>query len=373
MSETPNKTADTSSVQISFEQIAALVSAEFQVEEALVEHNVPTYYLKQPQETKQAFLRLLKNLKQLNVIPILRREHGRIVLRVIPKPPTKKSNILINWILFFATIGTTFLTGYILSTGVTQLAGPVLDPWLGGLAFTVSIMAVFGLHEMGHKLSATKRGTEATPPYFIPGPPPILGGFGTFGAVIMLKSLPSNRDSLFDQGASGPIISFIIATAVTLIGIPLSIPAPESPNVGELPSIFLFTMIYRFFVNAGLITLPPVGQVLLVHPIAMAGWVGMIVTMLQLLPAAQLDGGHVARSLVSEKLRTVLTFLSILLLIAEGFWPMAFFVVFISMYKHPGPLDDVSGLSMSRKLVTIALLLIFVLCSFVPDWLLQML
>jgi membrane-associated protease RseP (regulator of RpoE activity) len=100
------------------------------------------------------------------------------------------------------------------------------------------------------------------------------------------------------------------------------------------------------------------------HPVAFAGWVGMVVTMLNLLPAAMLDGGHVARSLVGEKTRSILTFLSILLLILVGFWPMAFFVLFISMYKHPGPLDDVSSLSASRKLLTIVLIVIFVLCSF---------
>ncbi|MDI6905045.1 MAG: hypothetical protein QMD13_06110 [Candidatus Bathyarchaeia archaeon] len=85
--------------------------------------------------------------------------------------------------------------------------------------------------------------------------------------------------------------------------------------------------------------------------------------MLNLLPAAMLDGGHVARSLVGEKTRSILTFLSILLLIVSGFWPMAIFVLFISTYRHPGPLDDVSSLSTGRKLLTIAVIGIFVLCS----------
>ena len=368
MSETPNE-GETQITQTNFEQITKLVSAEFQIEEALIEHNIPTYYLKQPQETKQAFLKLLKNLEPLNLIAILRRVNGRIVLRVIPKPPVKPSNVMVNWILFFATIATTFLTGYILSQGITELAGPVINPLIGGTAFTVAIMSVLGSHEMGHKLTADKKDVKATPPYFIPGPPPIFGifGIGTFGAVIMQKSLPPNKDSLFDVGSSGPIIGFIIATIVTSLGLTLSIPSPPSESVSELPPTILFILLFRFLSSFGLIPQTSQKEILLVHPIALAGWVGMVVTMLNLLPAAMLDGGHVARSLVGEKTRSILTLFSILLLIVEGFWPMAFFVLFMSMYRHPGPLDDVSSLSLSRKLLTVLLVAIFVLCSF-PIW-----
>jgi membrane-associated protease RseP (regulator of RpoE activity) len=356
--------------QTDFEKITTLVSTEFQIEEAVLEHNIPTYRLKQPQETKQAFLRLLKNLESMNLIAILRRMDGRIVLKVIPKPPIKPSNIMVNWVLFFATIATTFLTGYLISQGITELAGPVLNPLIGGATFTVAIMSVLGSHEMGHKLTADKKDVEATPPYFIPGPPPIFGifGIGTFGAVIMQKSLPPNKDSLFDVGSSGPIIGFIIATVVAALGLTLSIPSPPSEDVGELPPTLLFILLYRFLSNFGLIPQTSNGEILLVHPIALAGWVGMVVTMLNLLPASMLDGGHVARSLVGEKTRNILTFLSILLLIIEGFWPMAFFVLFMSMYRHPGPLDDVSSLSMSRKLLTVLLIAIFVLCSFPIVW-----
>jgi Dehydrogenases (flavoproteins) len=203
-------------------------------------------------------------------------------------------------------------------------------------------------------------------PYFIPWPPPIFGifGIGTFGAVIMQKSLPPNKDSLFDVGSSGPIISFIMAAVFSVLGLLLSIPAPPSENLGVLPPTLLWTILHRFLLGLGLMPQPPVDKILLVHPVALAGWFGMLLTMLQLLPAAMLDGGHVARSIVGEKTRNILTLLSIVLLIVEGFWPMAFFVLLMSMYKHPGPLDDVSSLSPSRKFLTIVLIGIFVLCSF---------
>jgi membrane-associated protease RseP (regulator of RpoE activity) len=99
------------------------------------------------------------------------------------------------------------------------------------------------------------------------------------------------------------------------------------------------------------------------NPIAWAGWAGMVVTMLNLLPAAMLDGGHVSRSLVPDRLRYILTFASVAVLLFSGteFWVFAFLVVFMSMFRHPGPLDDVSGVSRGRKLLTVALVVIFAL------------
>jgi len=355
MSEIPSETAEAPFVQADFERITTLVSGEFQIEEALLEHNIPTYYLKQPQETKHAFLRLLKKLEEMNFIAILRRHDGRIVLKIIAKPQTKPSNVLINWLLFFATIGTTFATGYLLSVDL-------IDPIIGGATFTIAIMAVFGIHEMGHKLTANKNGIEATPPYFIPGPPPIFGGFGTFGAVILQKSLPPNKDVLFDIGSSGPIFGFIIATIVTAVGVTLAIPAVPPPEGGTyLPMPLLSILIYELLFNFGMIPSPPQGKLLFMHPVELAGWVGMLVTMLNLLPAAMLDGGHIARSLAGEKTRTALMIVSILLLIISGFWLMAVLVLLMATQRHPGPLDDVSSLSTNRKLLTILLVAIFVL------------
>jgi hypothetical protein len=354
MSEIPSEPAETPFAQTEFEQITTLVSEEFQIEEALLEHNIPTYYLKQPQETKHAFLRLLKKLEAMNSIAILRRQNGRIFLKIVPKPATKPSNIMINWLLFFATIGTTFITGYLLSVGLT-------DPIIGGATYAIAIMAVSGVHEMGHKLTADKEGIEATPPYFIPGPPAMLGGFGTFGAVIFQKSLPANKDALFDIGSSGPIFGFIIATIVTAVGMTMAIPAALTEGT-YLPTPLLSILIYELLFNFGMIPpTPPEPQRLFMHPVEFAGWVGMVVTMLNLLPAAMLDGGHIARSLAGEKTRSVLMVVSVLLLIISGFWLMAVLVLFLAMQRHPGPLDDVSSLSTSRKLLTILLVAIFVL------------
>jgi membrane-associated protease RseP (regulator of RpoE activity) len=222
---------------------------------------------------------------------------------------------------------------------------------------------------MGHKLTANKNGMDATPPYFIPGPPPIgdLLGFGTFGAVIMQKSLPPNRDALFDIGSSGPIVGFILALAASIIGLVLSPIYPGPVPGGGIPAPLIFELFAIYLIRL------PADSYVLLHPVAFAGWVGMIVTMLNVLPAGTLDGGHVARSLFGDKTRTALTFLSVVLLVVAGFWPMAFFVLLLSMYRHPGPLDDVSGLSTRRKLVAVVLVVIFVLCSFLHYWVLYLL
>jgi len=353
MSAMSTENVETSSTQADFEQVTSVVSSEFRVEEALMENGVPTYHLAQPQETKQPFLRVLKKLELMNLIALLRRTDGRVVLRVVPRPSVKPSNILINWALLFATMATTFVTGYFLSPNV-------INPYVGGAAFTAAMLAVLGTHEMGHKITANKKGIDATLPYFIPGPPPL----GTFGAVIMQKSLPPNRDALFDIGADGPIAGFIIATIVSIIGLTLTIPSPQVP-ANEIGVPVMWSILERFLNSFNLIPKTPPNGLLLLHPVAFAGWVGMLVTTLNLLPAAMLDGGHVARSVLGEKLslRLVLAILSITYLTVEGFIPMAFLVLLMLFFRHPGPLDDVSSLSTSRKLVALGLVGIFILCA----------
>jgi membrane-associated protease RseP (regulator of RpoE activity) len=338
-----------------FEQMSSLVESEFVVEEKLVERGTPTFYVKLDGGSKDAFLRLVKKLDEMKFMPILRRADGRPVLRVLPKPSTGKSRPIINVILLLATIGTTFLTGYLLSLG---LSDQIPNPYLGATEFTLAILAILGAHEMGHKLAANRHKVEATYPYFIPGLPPI----GTFGAVIQQKSLSPNKDALFDLGASGPLIGFIVTIVVTAIGVMISPVVPESQlpaNTAPLAVPILFELL-----TGALVKWPTAHGTyyLLLHPVAFAGWVGMIVTMLNLLPTGTLDGGHTVRSLLGEKARIVLTILSIAVLLIFQYWLMLIFVLFLSFYHHPGPLDDVSRLSTGRKALALLLVVIFAIC-----------
>src|SRR3989304_7509400 len=160
----------------------------------------------------------------INLIAFLRKMEGRIVLKVVPKPPVKPSNPRTNLLLLLATVATTFFTGYI------GFSGTGINPIVSGAIFSAAILAVLGIHEMGHKITANKKKIDATSPYFIPGLPPL----GTMGAVIMQKSLPRNRDALFDVGANGPLAGFIVAWVFRAIGLLLLIPAPTPPDVTAL-------------------------------------------------------------------------------------------------------------------------------------------
>ena len=333
--------AEPSDMIAQFEQIRVMVESEYDVEDGFVEHGIPTFHVRLREDSKEAFLRLTQRMESLRLIPVLRRIEEKVVLRAISKPSTKPSRNVINIGLFFATLGTVFLSGYLPSLNIVN-----------ALMFTGAIIAILGSHEMGHKLLADKHAVEATYPYFIPGLPPI----GTFGAVIQQKSLPPNKDALFDIGFTGPVTGFIVSIIVTFIGVQLSVATSELPEgAGFIQVPLLFQLITRLFPPSG------TGDWILLHPVAFAGWVGMIVTMLNLVPVGMFDGGHVARSLVGKKAHRILSYLGIILLVII-WYPMAFIALFFSFYQHPGPLDDVSELTTRRKLAAIGLIAVFILC-----------
>lgn len=348
-----------SAVELSdFEQVRSLVEAEFEVEEGFVEYGVPTFFVRLKQDSKQGFLRLFKRLASAGFVPALKRRDGRVVLQVVRRPPLAPSRWVVNVVLFLVTVGTVMVTGYVLSLDWVG-KGWMSDPLVGAGMFTAALMAVLGVHETGHKLAAYRHGVEASFPYFIPGPPAPFG-IGTFGAVIQQRSLAPNKDALFDLGMSGPVAGFLVAMAVTVVGSRLSLLIPWEavpPEAQFLQIPMLFELIVRMFPPRG------AGEVIWLHPVAFAGWVGMLVTMLNLVPAGMLDGGHATRGLLGRNARTVLSFAAILVLIFLGHYLMAMVAFFLSLQRHPGPLDDVSKLTTSRKLATVGLVLIFVLCA----------
>jgi len=329
------------------EQIRGMVESEFSIQEGFVEHNVPTFHVERREDSKEAFLRLTRRMESLGLLPVLRRIEEKTVLRIIPKPPVKPSRNIINIGMLFATLGTVFLSGYLLSLEIGS-----------ALVFTGAIMAILGSHEMGHKLMADRHSVEATYPYFVPGLPPI----GTFGAVIQQKSLPPNRDALFDLGFAGPVAGFIVSIIIMLIGVRLSVVTdvlPPGAGPWPYPNPILFEVLFYI----GVMFFPPsgTGRWILVHPVVFAGWVGMIITMLNIVPVGQFDGGHVARSLLGRRAHRILSYLGILLLIIV-WYPMAFIALFLAFSRHPGPLDDVSEPTTLRKLAAIGLVAIFILC-----------
>jgi len=202
-----------------------------------------------------------------------------------------------------------------------------------------TLMLFFLAHEMGHYLYCRRYGVYATLPFFIPVPTPI----GTMGAIILIRSRIRSRTALFDIGIAGPIAGFVVALAVLIVSLAWS--KPMHPGLGpaeyELGYPLIFHVVHRLLATAGLIHGPaafPLDRVLL-HPTAIAAWVGMLATSLNLLPGGQLDGGHIIFSIAprAHKIVSRLTIL-ILLFMAYYLWTGWFvwaILLQLSSFRHP--------------------------------------
>jgi membrane-associated protease RseP (regulator of RpoE activity) len=291
------------------------------------------------------FALLVQDLKQIGYVPSINEYGEDYIINIAEHNPAGKSNYLINLVLFVATVATTIWAGY------TFGGGSIVD----GIAFSIALMAIIGTHEIAHFFTTRKHGVEATLPYFVPAPTLI----GTFGAVINVKSPIPNKNALFDLGVSGPLAGLLVTIPVLFVGIYLSTAAPiESGSTIIIPPL-LMTIISYF-------AAPPVpdGYLLMMHPVAFAGWVGVIVTMLNLMPVAFLDGGHISRSIFNEKIHRIVSFIAIIITLLLGWIPMALLMI-IMMFatkKHPGALDNVTELTGRRKILATVALGVLILC-----------
>jgi membrane-associated protease RseP (regulator of RpoE activity) len=229
-------------------------------------------------------------------------------------------------------------------------------------------MAVLGLHELGHLLACRRHNIEASWPIFIPGIP--LLTLGTFGAVIRQKDPALDRNQLFDIGFSGPLIGFIIALVISLIGYSLSVPISETEyllltkNVGEGQYVFipfLFQILRPYIFPSSTFTH-------IFHPLALAGWVATLVTFFNIFPIGQLDGGHISRALFGAKWHRRISYVMIPMMVLTGWWSMALLTILFLRSNHPGTMDDVTGVSTGRKFLSILVVVIFLSCfTFASD------
>src|SRR5213594_166296 len=294
-------------------------------------------------------------------IPTITQEKGETLVHVQRRPRPRFARTQVNLILLLVTVLTTTFFG-----GAWNWADYSGQPFLsaesigfGGLFFTLPLLTILGSHEMGHYLVAKRYKVQASLPFFLPSVPPL----GTFGAFISMRDPIPNRRALLDIGVSGPLVGFAIAIPVTLAGLALSTASPAvSPTaVGEAirPSI-LFSLLSLFF---------PLPSSFALHPLAFAGWVGLFVTAINLLPAGQLDGGHVARALLGRR-QFYISWAAVLILFGlSAFYPGWFifgFLILMLGVRHPPPLNDISRLDPSRMLVGIVAVVIL-LVTFVPQ------
>ncbi len=165
----------------------------------------------------------------------------------------------------------------------------------GGPAFAATLMGILLCHELGHYIVARRRGVDVSPPYFIPLPPFIT--LGTMGAVIRMRKPIEDRGALFDVGAAGPIAGLVVAIPLLVIGLSLSHVGPSTPGTEQEGNSVLYALLkYAVFGR----WLPGDGVDVQLHPMAFAAWVGLLVTMINLMPIGQLDGGHVARAALGQ-------------------------------------------------------------------------
>jgi len=230
-----------------------------------------------------------------------------------------------------------------------------------GLPFSITLLLILLSHELSHYFMSRRHHVSATPPYFIPAPP-ILFIIGTFGAVIKMKPPIPDRRSLIDIGASGPISGFIIAVIAVIIGLKYSEvkSAKEIQEGLSLGSSILFYLLTKIVLN-----IAPDKYEIVLHPIAFAGWVGLLVTSLNLLPIGQLDGGHIVYALFGEKHQWISkAALPVLVFMGITFWPgwivWAVLLIIIG-YKHPPVVYPEIELDRKRKIIGWLCFIIFIL------------
>ncbi len=304
---------------------------------------------------KQSFRSLLDAAKQKGYLPVMREREGELRLMMMKYPRVGRGRIIINLLLLGATFLTTFAAGYFLISSYFL----TFDKTLYAALFSGAIMLMLGAHELGHKIAAWRNGVESTLPYFIPAPTML----GTLGAVIRIKSPIPTKEALVEMGASGPLFGFLVALPLTAVGLMLSKP-DEGISLWFTPAIFAVLQVLTFGY---------VPTTMSINPLAFAGWVVLLVTMFNLLPAGQLDGGHIARGLMGRERHYELTrMLGFSLLLFGLFFPelplwiFGFLILLLFRGYHTGALDDVSKLSKRQKWLAVAAFVVFLLCMPVP-------
>ena len=272
--------------------------------------------------------------------------------------PPRQPRMTWNLVLFCLTFLTTLLAGA-LQEGVNPLTHPGQIP--RGLPFALALMAILLAHELGHYLVARWHGMDVTLPYFIPAPSFI----GTFGAFIKMRSPARDRRMLLDIGAAGPLVGVVVSVPLVALGLSLSeVKQIEGQAGASLGDSILLWGISRLVVGP----LPP-GYDVVIHPVGFAGWIGLLVTSLNLLPVGQLDGGHVVYALLGERQNRIskLAFIGLLFLGILGWegWLVWGILLLIMGLRHPPPVEWWVPLDRKRKAVGWATMGVFVL-TFIP-------
>ena len=371
-------------------------------------HFLASYRGRLRTESHEAYQRLEPIFARAGSTILLRQDgETQILLAVEELKARKTGNPLVNVLLFLATfatvlyVGVSYAQGYLQATPAAREVPLIGEPLPLALLYAGSLLGILVAHEFGHYLMGRYHKTAVTLPYFIPFP----GGlFGTFGAFIQLRSPPKNRRVLMDIGLAGPLAGLVIAVPVMLIGLALSQVSPLPSRTSELGGTFLEgnSLLYlgaKYLVKGALLPEPldyrgvpppiywlrnlvfgvggpagvpiPLGGLdVQLHPMALAGWAGFLVTGLNLIPTGQLDGGHVLYSLLGKRARVlwpvIIAGLIGLTLVWNG-WLLFVALTFLMGRNYAQPLDDVTPLDARRRgLAIFGLVLFFLIFTPVP-------
>jgi membrane-associated protease RseP (regulator of RpoE activity) len=348
------------------EQLRLQLGDVFSIESITIERQAPQAITFRGQlliDSEKAFAHVRPRFESFGYTPTFTHERAQDVVRALPgRVQVRDSNPWINLVLFVLTVASTMFVG-----GST-LGG---FDWRAGFLYATTLLTILGAHEFGHYFMARYYKAPVTLPYFIPMPL----GFGTLGAFIRLKAPFVTRKSIFDVGLAGPLTGLVFTIPLLFIGLALSevktfeeIRAVYGNNVFQEGNSILYALT-KFIIFGKF--LPNTVEDVWLSPVASAAWLGLLITSLNLLPASQLDGGHVAYALLGERARSLSWIcLGGLLALAIGLFFSRFdgsnwliWVVFIYAIGvgHPPPLNDIAPLGKARKIIGILSWVLFLL------------
>lgn len=318
-------------------------------------------------EPARALALIEPRFKPFGYTPFLGRQGDLVWIRAVPlaqvnEPARSRTNL----VLFALTVLSTLAAGCLVNGSFPFVTfNPLRQPGrlLDGVPFAFTLLAILGTHEFGHYFTARYYGASVSLPFFIPAPPPLFL-FGTLGAVIRMRSPARDRNSLFDIAVAGPLAGLVVAVPALLLGLSWSRVGMLLPEHSGLT--FGDSLLLRFF--TWLVFGPiPQGMDVFVHPVALAGWVGLFVTALNLFPVGQLDGGRIAYALFGPRHRqiSIATFVGLMALGAvfrSANWIVfAGLILLLMGFHHAPPLDDLTPVSRRRYALGVFCLILLVL------------
>lgn len=318
---------------------------------------------------KEKFKSLVYELSEYGLLARVTK-HNEQSLNIIVFEEVEEKRRIKPWMSFLLFVVTTIIVFYdgIIRSQTTFAQAYIPDSLLMAILYVVSFMGILGVHEMGHILAAKWHRVSSTWPLFIPGIPGLFVVPPTFGAIIFSRGYMINRDVLFDVGVAGPIAGLIVTIIASIYGAHISPLVSEqiSNNTSFITIPTNLLMLGTFLLTNKVIE----GYTVVLSPVAFAAWVGFIVTFLNLIPAWQLDGGHITRARFGRRWHVNLTYVSIgvLALLGYIFWAL-FILLMSSKMIDVKPLDDVSPLSKKRKIMYIVVLILAGLCAPLPQYL----